>query len=568
MNKIKDSIKHYGITALVPIVFVIVSVVAVIVVLRSIYHLQATAEERFTTTIDNAVSAIDKHYKGSITTLRAMQGFFAGSETVTRQEFYSFIGTSRFHDAYPGFSTFAYIPKIAEQDKPSFVQAVRSDDSVLREGYPGFVIKPEGQRSEYWPILYIEPEESSRVLLGADQLVDSVRSENIALSRDLGDISTSTMVELLPENKLGIILAAPLYKGGVVPDSLADRRTKFVGAFTSTFYVQDFLQNVIPEQQLLVKQVTMTLTDRTGQTLVYTDPEAVDPWFLRFLSKRLVAQRTMFLEASYLNLDFSAPMSSQLSRLEMLEPLIYLLILFATTLFVILVIIIVRRVQLISTLRARYQFVSILSHQLRTPVSRLRWGLDMIEVSQEQGQSLKDLVFSVAELNGIVEKMLLYLNIDDNLNGEKRIIVPIDNVVSEAVKKIPESHDRARVVVYSEKLGDVKVGLDSVSSVLSYIIDNALTYSNVAEQVKVLITKQADMALVKVSDLGFGIPENEQQEVFREFFRASNAISGNNVGSGISLFLAKSVIEAHGGKVVFSSMEGKGSVFTVTLPLV
>jgi len=110
-------------------------------------------------------------------------------------EFYAFIKASAFRDFYPGFSTFAYIPRVLGEQKSEFIDAVRTDDSTGTT-YDNFSITPEGIRDEYWPILYIDPEPVAGSLLGVDQYAERERATNIERARDIGEISISKGVVL------------------------------------------------------------------------------------------------------------------------------------------------------------------------------------------------------------------------------------------------------------------------------------------------------------------------------------------------------------------------------------
>jgi len=102
---------------------------------------------------------------------------------------------------------------------------------------------------------------------------------------------------------------------------------------------------------------------------------------------------------------------------------------------------------------------------------------------------------------------------------------------------------------------------------ISWILDNAVTYGREGGKVSVSVSDIGGRWRIKIDDDGVGIPKKEQSRVFDKFFRASNASLGKNEGSGLSLFLSKMIIEAHGGVIGFSSEEDKGSSFWIDLPI-
>ena len=97
--------------------------------------------------------------------------------------------------------------------------------------------------------------------------------------------------------------------------------------------------------------------------------------------------------------------------------------------------------------------------------------------------------------------------------------------------------------------------------------DNALYYSRPGTEIKVSLEVEGEDVVLQVKDTGIGVPEEEQARLFTKFYRASNARKQRPDGTGVGLYLAKRVIMEHGGSVVFSSVEGKGSTFGFRLPL-
>jgi len=102
----------------------------------------------------------------------------------------------------------------------------------------------------------------------------------------------------------------------------------------------------------------------------------------------------------------------------------------------------------------------------------------------------------------------------------------------------------------------------------SNVINNAIKYSKNAGSVKVEINRQDPDVVVKVKDDGLGIPVSDQENIFKKFFRAHNAINRDVEGSGLGLYFVKQIIEASGGKIWFESKEKKGTTFYISLPLI
>jgi signal transduction histidine kinase len=569
-NKLSNFVKrNFNTLILLSAVFIIAVSLSAIMVNLSVARIHAAAENRFRAKADAIVAAIDRQYRGSAMVLRSMQGFFSGSDNVTRKEFYSFVRTSDFYSIYSGFSTFAYIPKISEKEKEAFLKNVRADVSVISGGYPHFAIAPAGTREEYWPILYVYPEDSANALLGVDQRAESVRAENISRARDLGTVSISKAVQLMPKNKLGVIIAAPLYRNKSVPNTLEERQAMFSGAVTSAFYLDDFFEAIVPKEKLQEDSIGMAIEVRAGDKIIY----AVVPEKNSAISQlygSIQLKYALDLDVTPFYFTFSSPVSAQLSQLELLEPFLYVIAFFSIALFIASLILVFQRMQKLSELQKHYDFVSTLSHQLRTPVTILLWRLEMLKTKANQKQDKQYLVNATKDLNSIVNKMLLYLEITKKSGLRKKEAVPIRSICKKAMQNLPSHLDQKRIVCKKDnnyKTLEIFADAERIALVFSYIMDNALTYGRKQDKVLVKISTEANMVEVKISDSGYGIPEAEQKNLFAEFFRASNASLGKNVGSGVSLFLAKMIVEDNGGTIAFSDRAGGGSVFTVRLPI-
>lgn len=106
-----------------------------------------------------------------------------------------------------------------------------------------------------------------------------------------------------------------------------------------------------------------------------------------------------------------------------------------------------------------------------------------------------------------------------------------------------------------------------IRQVIMNFTDNAIYYSHENTTINVSLEIKKDRVVFMVKDTGIGVPKAEQDRLFDKFFRATNARTARPDGTGVGLFLAKKVIDAHGGELIFKSIEGKGSTFGFSLPI-
>lgn len=225
---------------------------------------------------------------------------------------------------------------------------------------------------------------------------------------------------------------------------------------------------------------------------------------------------------------------------------------------------------------AKDEFISMASHQLRTPLTSIKGYVDMMlegdagEVTPTQRKFLTEAFVSSERMVHLIND---FLNVS-RLQTGKFIIDkhPIDlaKVVGQELDSLKVSAS-GRDLSFKYKMPTTipQLMLDEgkIRQVIMNFADNALYYSRPKSKIAVTLTTKDDDVIFQVIDTGIGVPEAEQQQLFSKFYRASNARKQRPDGTGVGLYLAKRVIMEHGGSVIFSSVEGKGSTFGFRLPI-
>ncbi len=223
------------------------------------------------------------------------------------------------------------------------------------------------------------------------------------------------------------------------------------------------------------------------------------------------------------------------------------------------------------------EFLSMASHQLRTPLTSVKGYLSMVlegdagTITDAQKHLLSEAFMSSERMVHLIHD---FLNVSRLQTGkftlEKR---PIDlkklvhNEV-ESLKHVAETRHMKLKLESSGTLPLLNIDENKIQQVVMNYIDNALFYSHENTVIDVQLEATADQVELRVVDTGIGVPINEQAHLFTKFYRASNARKQRPDGTGVGLYLAKKVIVAHGGEVLFTTKEGQGSMFGFRLPLV
>lgn len=223
------------------------------------------------------------------------------------------------------------------------------------------------------------------------------------------------------------------------------------------------------------------------------------------------------------------------------------------------------------------EFVSLAAHQLRTPLSAIKWTLRMLldgdlgEITQEQKDFLQKTYQSNERMISLINDLLNVTRIEEGRYLFKPVLAKIEDVIQPIIKSYQEEMKRKKIAFIFKKpkikLPGVAIDKEKIGLAIENFIDNAFRYTLPGGQVTVVLKYGKKEIEFSVKDTGVGIPKDQQDRIFTKFFRGANVIRMETEGSGLGLFIAKNVIEAHGGKTWFESIEGKGSTFYFTLPI-
>ncbi|MDO8436447.1 MAG: ATP-binding protein, partial [bacterium] len=222
-------------------------------------------------------------------------------------------------------------------------------------------------------------------------------------------------------------------------------------------------------------------------------------------------------------------------------------------------------------------FVSTASHQLRTPLSSIKWALNVLikeepgSLNQEQKDILKKTFIVNERLIQLIADLLDTSKVEEGKLDYKFILGDLSQLVKKIFnEKKMDAKRRNLNFIFKKPLAPLpKISFDAnkLGIAIRNIINNAIRYTPVRGSVEIELRPEKYSLLLIIKDTGIGVPKESQRFIFVKFFRAENAIRFQTEGSGLGLFIAKSIVEKHNAILSFESEKNKGSVFIFQFPL-
>jgi signal transduction histidine kinase len=227
--------------------------------------------------------------------------------------------------------------------------------------------------------------------------------------------------------------------------------------------------------------------------------------------------------------------------------------------------------------KAKTEFVSVAAHQLRAPIASIKTvssvvrDVNSLNLNRTQKDFLDKIVNEAEQMNELVHFLLRISKAEGGVMTLSPTPLRLDkltkDIVSELSSSINSKHMSVKIHKHPGSLPKISVDKNALTQVILNLISNAIDYSPDGSEIDVSITIRGSYVRYAVKDSGIGIPEAEQSRIFDKFYRTDKAKEVSGTGAGLGLALAKSIVEALGGKIWVESEVGKGSTFFFTFPV-
>lgn len=225
--------------------------------------------------------------------------------------------------------------------------------------------------------------------------------------------------------------------------------------------------------------------------------------------------------------------------------------------------------------RMKSEFISIASHQLRTPLSAIKTYSHLLSegyvgtLSKEQTELMDTVMLSIDRMNELIDTLLDVSKIERGKLGLDLKEADLSKLLTGIVKEVGQSAKAKQLNITANVEPAVITYTDPVlvKEVYANLLSNAVKYTPAGGDVQVMLRTKDRHMVFGVKDTGYGIPKRFQSRVYSKFFRAPNVIQQETSGTGLGLYMVRSIADSLGGKVWFKSRENKGTGFYFSMPL-
>jgi signal transduction histidine kinase len=542
---------------------------------------------RFLNVVLDTNTTIRTQVETYIALLRGTAGLFAAIPDLNKDQFSRYVTSLKLDKNYVGAMGLGYVEKIEGSDKDTFIQSVQQEDNET------FTIMPVGDRKEYYVVRYLNrTDKKSPTSVGKDLATVPLLKKAMDNARDNGLSAGSEIEEVLdkPTNKniKIFVIFTPVYKGGGIPPTITERRSALEGFIYMPFNINLLLSSIFGNR-VLPEQINYKIYDNadlTKQYLLYDSNMLYNKnsslYLPRFMDTRQFVVGGNIWTIQYTNNpQFDLESAKDLSTIIFIGGILVCVMFFTLS-----------RSQYIARTKAeiaaselelskrelqkavshRDNFISIASHELKTPVTSLKVYAQLLlrQSSQKEDKKTVDYLTKINrqidKLTSLIQDLLNVSRIQKNQLTFRMEQCDLNEIVKEIIDNTQQITDHHKIILEGKIKKKIYCDKERISQVLINLLTNAIKYSPLSDKIIVQLSETKNDAIISVTDFGIGISKEYQRKVFDRFYRISGTSGETYPGLGIGLYISHAIVKRHGGEFKILSEKGKGSTFRFNLP--
>jgi len=224
--------------------------------------------------------------------------------------------------------------------------------------------------------------------------------------------------------------------------------------------------------------------------------------------------------------------------------------------------------------KTRDEFVSNVSHEMKTPLSAIKVLSESILTLDSVPEDVyreffQDITNEVDRMTNINNDLLALVKVDQREQSIHLTTINLNGLVEDILKRLSPLAEKKKVVLLYEEVRRIEIDADDVKLALaiSNIVENGIKYTPRGGTVKVVVDSDGQFAHITIQDTGIGIPEDEQDKIFNRFYRVDKTRDRDTGGTGLGLAIARSTVHMHNGSIKLTSTPEEGSVFVLRIPI-
>lgn len=529
--------------------------------------------------VTNTNQAIQARFATYDIALRAGKGLFEGSQEVTNTEWQHFIQSLDLADRYPGATGIGYAPVVTADNKTTHIRQQRQTN------HPTYAISPDTQADISVPVIYFESfENRTSQAIGFDLRSEERRQQALDDARDSGEPAMTAPLWLLRDQQTreqpGHIIFVPVYRQTGTPAvTVQERRNNLIGYVYLPFRYHDLIQHLTTDNN---QHYGFSIADST-------DTEPTDLYqsnhyqTISHAAGNVSTQQAVTVNNRQWNIHGTAhPHILPLREVNRSGTVLWggIALSFFVASFIYLLLL--NRTRLIANKEAgeiqeaKDELLALASHQLRTPATGVKQYIGMLregyagKLTTEQRQFVEKAYTSNERQLNTINEMLVVARADAGQLEITKSNIDLNDLVLDVIEEQhPAINARDQLIESYVPKQHLHIYADPryLRMAIENIVNNASKYTHEGGTIIVTLLSKKKHVHISVRDTGVGISKTDEALLFQKFSRIPNELTGKVGGSGIGLYLAQKIIDAHYGRISVDSEPGEGSVFTIILPV-